>query len=458
MKVAKNGFTPCSLVSLQRLTKRRRSTDAIALRYTRVLMIAPHQRHALIGLASGLIGALLAGALGTSGVLKNWEAKTWDMRVTRASTQASTQPAHDAIRIIYLDQHSLNWARDSMGINWPWYRETYATLLNFLNRTQPKAIAFDWIFDAPSPYQMADDEAFVQAIARTPNFVGTVFSSPGDRGLDSWPNTAKARTLRRQPLEWSQSVGAQKGEQQRITSSIPGVRDAAAGLGDVRHHIYEDTDYVVRRVSPFTYFDGRLIPALGIAPLLLGTNEPTARFDGNALVINDRMIPMDQNGQAILRFRDHRSVYKPVSAAAIIQSELALSGIIDNEPLLSPSDYKDKYVFFAPKAPSLGDTKPFPDGTVSPGVIAHATLLDNVLSQDLARDTSPGFNVFYTGIVAILAGVLSVLARRLWQSLLLFSTCIIAPYGLGTIAYSMSWWLPVVSLPSRKGALLIGWG
>ena len=75
----------------------------------------------------GMIGIFLALSIWTFGWLDVWEAKTWDWR---ASFLAKPGKATDDIRLILLDQNSLDWARKENGLNWPWPREIYGAIVD----------------------------------------------------------------------------------------------------------------------------------------------------------------------------------------------------------------------------------------------------------------------------------------------------------------------------------------
>src|SRR5512143_2122393 len=86
----------------------------------------------LYGVLFGLAGACLALGLHHFGVLDRWEARTWDWR---ASVLAKPGKATDQIRLILLDQESLDWAKEQVGLTWPWPREIYSAIVDFCRRS-----------------------------------------------------------------------------------------------------------------------------------------------------------------------------------------------------------------------------------------------------------------------------------------------------------------------------------
>jgi hypothetical protein len=70
-------------------------------------------RKLLLGLIAGMVGASLALLLFLPGWLDVWEVKTWDWRVNAMAKPVKTS---DPIRLILLDQNSLDWAKEENGL------------------------------------------------------------------------------------------------------------------------------------------------------------------------------------------------------------------------------------------------------------------------------------------------------------------------------------------------------
>ena len=115
----------------------------------------------------GISGAVLALSLWSLGWLDIWESKTWDLR---ASIMAKPGKATDNIRLILLDQNSLDWAKNENGWNWPWPREIYSAILQYCCRNGAKAVAFDVLFTEPSIYGIEDDAALGRSISEFGHF------------------------------------------------------------------------------------------------------------------------------------------------------------------------------------------------------------------------------------------------------------------------------------------------
>lgn len=81
-----------------------------------MMTTSPLLKKLLQGLAAGGIGFVLALALWMPGWLDSWEGKAWDWRV---NLLAKPGPATDRIRLILLDQNSLDWGKKENALGWP---------------------------------------------------------------------------------------------------------------------------------------------------------------------------------------------------------------------------------------------------------------------------------------------------------------------------------------------------
>ncbi len=97
-----------------------------------------------MALAVGVVSTALMLILLFLGALDSW-----DWRIDDALTRitARTGEATDTVAVVLLDQASLDWAEETMGVPWPWPREFYALVTDFAARGEPRALGFDVIYD-----------------------------------------------------------------------------------------------------------------------------------------------------------------------------------------------------------------------------------------------------------------------------------------------------------------------
>jgi adenylate cyclase len=232
--------------------------------------------------------------------------------------------------------------------------------------------------------------------------------------------------------------------------------EVAAGfslLGNVAED--PDSDQVVRRITPLRAFDGRGLANLGLATY--GAAQPRAPVQAPAhasgsLRLGDKTVPLDQEGRAIMRFRGGPGTHQKLSAAAVIQSELALQQ--GGQPTLDPALLKDCYVLVGLTAPGLHDLRATPTAPIYPGTEVHATALDNLLAGDFLRP-APSWglpvSLLLLGLVSGLAGVLAV---KPWQGSLALLLLTPLPIAHGMLLYRAGWWWPVAA-PALSAALAL---
>lgn len=340
------------------------------------------------GIGCGAAGVALLLWLG--GALDRFEYSTWAWRVNAFAPRRAPSPD---IKVILLDQASLDWGAKEMSWSWPWPREVYAALLDFCRRGGAKAVAMDVLFTEPSVYGVADDEALGAAIRQNGRVVAAAFHG-----------------------------------RERVVPPIPAVATNAAALGNVSDE--PDPDGVFRRATLLSGRDGLPVPSLGLAAWRLGAG---AADDGPP--------PLDPRGRLILNFAGRDGRHATYGAAAVVQSELRLRA--GEAPVLNPSVFSNAYVLVGFGAPGLMDLRPTPVSRVAPGVEIHATALDNLLGRALMRDVPKGWTALLVWSMSVFAAWLALGARRARDHALVFAVCLAAAVGVGFAAYALRFWLPV---------------
>jgi len=388
---------------------------------------------------AGIVGASMAFLLFLPGWLDIWEAKTWDWRVNAMAKPAKTT---DNIRLILLDQNSLDWAKEENGLAWPWPREVYNAIIQFCKRSGAKALAFDVLFTEPSKYGVDDDRAFATAIHDFKYFVGAAALSQTEGSAERWPEYAPEPSFKVLGLDqWLSDTGTSGVVFSRAAFPIPEISASAGILADV--HLNPDRDNVYRRAALFHVFDGRMLPSLALGCYLVGHHDVPLKISTGSFSVGERGIPIDREGNAILNFRGPAGTHKTYNAAEVIQSEIRIQK--GEKPVISePDAFKDAYVFFGFSAPGLYDLRPTPVSGVYPGVAINATMLDNLLANDFMRPVPAAFVIIMTLLIAILAGLATSSVSGIFKSALVYIFFIAAPVIICLIAYRGGFWLPLV--------------
>jgi adenylate cyclase len=390
------------------------------------------------GLIAGLIGASIALILYLPGLLDYWELKTWDLRVKKMARPADTT---DKIRVIFLDQNSLDWGKNENGLSWPWPREVYSAIIQFCQRSGAKTLAFDVIFSEPSVYGVEDDRLFASSIKDFGRFIGTVYSSHSEGDEEIWPPYAHDPVFKILGLdEWLSTMDSSQILFRNASFPISEIAAAANILGDVKYN--PDQDNVCRMAALFHVFDGKVIPSLALASYMMTKPDTVLKIEPGYLMVGDKKITIDKHGKAIIKFRGPSGTHKTYNAAEIIQSELHIQN--GEKPAIDPDFFKDAYVFFGFSAPGLLDLRPTPVSGIYPGVEIYATMLDNLLANDFIKPVPTTAVVVITLLLALLAGLATSSISGITRSSLVYIFFIIAPIILCLYAYHEGFWLPVV--------------
>ena len=348
-----------------------------------------------------LISLALTAAFEMSGLLAPFTLKAQDQLHLRLPLP----PAAPDVLLITIDQPDLEFFQEQ-GVGWPWPRELYAPLLDFCRRGHATAVVFDLLFTEPSVYGPEDDHRLAQAMVRAGKVLLPIFLS--QRSPENDGNLAAVLAKSSLPLQGAPPLASKTFRS--ILTPIPPLLQAARGLGNVEST--PDADGTFRRLPLLVPFQDRWLPSLSLAAFLLSRPPgATWEFTDGFLRQGEVAIPLDAQGQLLLKFRGPSRSHLRLSAANVIQSEVRLQH--GQEPIYAPDAVRDAWVLVGATAPGLMDLKPSPLAPVFPGVELHATALDNLLRGDFLRSV-PGWAVWlWTLLLAVAMTVLVLLVPRL---------------------------------------------
>jgi adenylate cyclase len=398
-------------------------------------------RKFLRGTALGIGSALIALLIWAVGWLEIWEAKTWDWRVLFLARPGKTT---EDIRLILLDQKSLDWAAEEWGLPWPWPREVYAHLVNYCRRNKVKVLAFDVLFTEFSQYGVEDDAALGNALAEFPFFVAPLFL--GDTtGASQWPADFPTPRLSITGLEeWLIQTNTKDLVLPRALLPISEIGQNAGLLCNVQHT--PDADGVFRRIKLFNVFDQKIFPTLGLGTYLVLHPQALLQINADRLTVDDHQIPIDQHGNAILQYRGPERTHPSYSVAEMLLAEsrvLARESPTEREMAIS-RDLQGKYVLFGFSAPGLKDLRPAPVGGIYSGVEINATLLDNLLSDDFMIRFPLWLNIIAVLSFAMICALLTTFYSSPLQNVALGAIALIVPVLCSLCLYRLNFWLPLV--------------
>ncbi len=390
-----------------------------------------HLPERLFMLLHCLAGVVLSLLLWHTGLLTEIEYKTFDFRARHA---ASVSDVSSDIILVQLDQASLNWVADNLGVVWPWPRELYGAIARNCKRRGARVIGFDVLFTEPSPVGVTDDASLAAAIRENGPFaLGSVFPSSVAAPHNTWPSDLPRIDFPAPPYPDS---GFSLPEYSYATLPIKQIGSAATVLANVKQ--LPDQDGIYRRVHPFVLFDGTLLPNLGVGLYLAAEPDTEIIMGEKSVKLGAREIPVDEAGAAILRFRGPSGTYRSLNAAELLRQEFRLlNGELGTDAV--SRDLQGKYVLFGFTAPGLYDLRPTPTDGVFSGVEINATILDNLLSGDFIRPVSGPVTVLILGGCTLasvfLVSSFSSFALKISTALILLPF----PMILSWVAYRYGW-------------------
>ena len=344
---------------------------------------SPARKKALRGLAVGLAVFALTFLLGFLKVFQPLEWKSWDARL---QLLADPGRASSDIVLLAVDQSSLDVYEKEQGLGWPWPRQIYTGVLDFLKAGGAKAVFFDLMLTEDSTYGIDDDRLLAEAMTRSGNVVLPFFLSADEREQDE----GETQLLEKSVMDRSRVPGPAVHALKSVSLPVDELAAAAVKMGNVQ--FVPDGDSVYRRLPLVFRYGDWLLPALPLA---------MAEFISEGMDLNK--VPLDRSGQMILHFFGPERTYKTYSIGAIINSQTRIEEGLD--PQVQPREFAGKTVLVSSTAAGLLDFRPTPFGGVYPGMEILATALDNIVHGGAIRQAPAAVTWISVLFFALLAGM-----------------------------------------------------
>lgn len=406
------------------------------------------------------------GSVGAVTFLQRLEEQAYDIRL-RATMPEKIDP-----RVVIIDIDEKSLAAEG---RWPWGRDKLALLLKQLfENYKLKVVGWDVIFtetDTSSGLAKLEalaqttfksngdfqeklgelrpaldyDARFAEAIKKYP--VVLAFAGNNERsGLENLelgvlpPPTFSIETFRN-PVASPMIDG--------YSGNLRGLQDAASATGHILPRI--DFDGVLRRIPMFVKFKEGYYESLSLATYRTYLdNEPvkiTLREDeGDGipklknLRLRDTVIPLDNEGAALIPYRGKSPMFRYISATDVIRGRL------------QPGELDGKIAFVGTSAQGLFDLRNTPVGEVYPGVETHANMISGYLDNDIKQ--KPAYEFAIKGYIILLLGI--PLALALVKLNPVWSTVTAAATALVFIGFNMYWWSANYVLPLAIPLIMIG--
>ena len=328
--------------------------------------------------------------------------------------------------IIDIDEKSLG----KFG-QFPWSRSVFASILENVNKDQPKAVGFDIFFtekDKQSPEEIiksynlipADitelqkikghDEIFGEQLKKTKS-VTAVLGSPVP-SHSNYDRKAKARFLSKggDPKEFTYSYSYSIGSLEQLENNVK-------GLGSIS--FLDQTDGIIRSLPLIVKFNNEVYPTMGLEMVRVGNNQKNIYIEMSDIGVNrisarPYKILSDPNGIIWIRYKN------PIKSQYISASSVFEGKFPDNF-------FKDKYVLIGASAQGLFDLVKIPLGLTVPGVEVHANVIENIIDQSflIRNPNTYVFELLFVFIVSVLTFLISQKIKPKYSLSIFFSSLIV---------------------------------
>lgn len=364
------------------------------------------------------------------------------------SSTAKSKGASEEIIVVLLDQSSIDWAKKEKGWNWPWPRKAYGDIAKYFSLGDANCLCYDVLYTENSVYSEEDDYYFAKSCNEADNVIFALDFGKNYGSQSKWKDGIRPSNTK---ISGYSNDFLNKMGNQNPLFPVDIIAQSAKAFGQVSS--ITDSDGIIRKTKVFRLLDNIAVPCLGFAPLSLDTEplEFSLNKKNMILTMKEKSFQIDKNNSAYLRFRGEIESYAPYRAKDILESYYAI--LNNEEPLLNPKDFKNKYVFFGFNAPGLFDIAPTPINTKYPGVGIHITTLDNFLQNDFIYKI-PNYIAFILFFICSFFGVFIYRFVEYYQKShkfnLLFSLLFIFLYSsiftlIARYIFIWKYWLPIFS-------------
>lgn len=323
-----------------------------------------------------------------------FEPKAYNFMVQNFS---ATKHGSSDIVIIAIDDKSIS--DPQRGIRWPWKRELYAKMFEYLNKySNARMVGFDVLIATPDT-DRASDLKLYSTIKNMDNLI--VGFSPSTLPYISQKDGENYDKAFKKKFSISIVDERSKKSSDYYKSLLKYPQDyfnALTKVGSVE--ITTDSDGYIRYIDQLINYKGTLYPSLALRMYdYLQPDENTFIVKDDKVIATESDVKIPTSNVYNMGVFNNIRYYKPYEDGYTHKTYSAIDIIdsLDNikkgkKPIVDPGVFKDKIVFVGGNAKAIAigltDVKRTPISGDFPGVDVQATNLDNLLHNEFLVQTT----------------------------------------------------------------------
>ncbi|WP_456480024.1 CHASE2 domain-containing protein [Nautilia sp.] len=269
----------------------------------------------------------------------------------------------EMITIVNIDEKSLS----AFG-QWPWNRRIIARIVRNLTAANAGIIGYDIFFAEPDAKGEINDMIMADALKNSPSVLGIMFDFEKNITKNTLPNIPAVFIQKNFTKEF---LPVAKGYLANITV----LQNSAYSSGFV--NMIPDSDGAVRYIPLIIKYKDDFYPSLAFEMfrLAIGVSKITVNYTPNGIksVTLDKnlTVPTDRFGRLFINYRGKKGKYAYLSA----------KDVYDNR--FDKNKVSGRFIIIGTTSAGLFDLRATPFESAYPGVEIHATILDNLLQNDI---------------------------------------------------------------------------
>lgn len=341
------------------------------------------------------------------------ENRTFDLRQTILINQGTKKPSQDIV-IVAIDDASYEYILDNYG-EWPLPRDTYAKIVNYLEKQSPRSIVFDLMFVKSLKSSNDADTALINTFKKYKNLYTSMNFDNQSEDLRTPPQLPSKLTFN---ITNNSKTDFSELTYTNCRKILQGIIDATSNLGII--NVSRSDDGILRKMPVIIKYKNDFYPQLALKVGLdyLGETQNSFEIDKHSdFVINsERKIFIDKDGSAILNWYGPAGTYTYIPIYQLIKA-------VNGERTELDYDFSNKIIYFGTTASSLFDIKTVPTDKIFPGVEVQATYLNNIIDNNFIKKVDRGYTIALSLLLALLiASVVSRVNSAFTASMMSLST------------------------------------